>query len=110
LVEKPLEAIDTVFTCYEERLQDSNPRIRAILIDHVVRTMSSEMTALRKAHTEPYVSKVVEVLRKNWKYKGVCGLCEQSKLPFQSEIDCWSMHDLEGEQALLLDSCLTNCS
>jgi hypothetical protein len=104
----PLEAIDTVLKCYEEGLRDPDPRIRAIHIDHVVRTVSSEKTAMRQAHTESYVSKVVEVIRKNRKFKGVCGLCEHFRLSPQSEIDCWSMHDLEGEQALLLDSCLTD--
>jgi hypothetical protein len=104
----PLEAIDTVLKCYEEGLRDPDPRIRAIHIDHVVRTVSSEKTAMRQAHTESYVSKVVEVIRKNRKFKGVCGLCEHFRLSPRSEIDCWSMHDLEGEQALLLDSCLTD--
>jgi hypothetical protein len=104
----PLEAIDTVLTCYEEGLRDPDPRIRAIHIDHVVRTISLEKTSPRQAHTESYVSKVVEVLRKNRKFKGVCGLCEHFRLSPQSDIDCWSMHDLGGEQALLLDSCLTD--
>jgi hypothetical protein len=44
---KPLEAIVTVLTCYEEGLQDQDPRIRAIHVDHIVRTISSEKTALR---------------------------------------------------------------
>jgi hypothetical protein len=105
---KPLEAIGTVLKCYEEGLRDPDPRIRAIHIDHVVRTISSEKTALRQAHPESYVSKVVDILRKNRKYKGVCGLCEHFKLSPQSDIDCWSLHDLEGAQALLLDSLLTD--
>jgi hypothetical protein len=33
------EAIDTVLTYYEEGLRDPDPRIRAIHIDHVVRTI-----------------------------------------------------------------------
>jgi hypothetical protein len=104
----PLEAIDTVLTCYEEGLRDPDPRIRAIHIDHVVRTMSLEKTAPHQAHTESYVNKVVEVLRRNRKFNGVCGLCEHFRLSPQSDIDCWSVHDLEGAQALLLDSCLVD--
>jgi hypothetical protein len=105
---KPSEAIDTVLMCYEEGLQDPDARIRAVHTDHIVRTVSSEKTALHQAHPKSYVSKLVGVLRKHRRYNGVCGLCEHFKLSSQSEIDCWSMHDLEGEQASLLDSCLTD--
>ena len=98
---KPSEAINTVLTCYEEGLQDPNPRTRAIHTDHIVRTVSLEKTALREAHTESYVSKVIEVLRKNRKFEGVCGLCKHFRLSPRSDTDCWSMHDLESEQALL---------
>lgn len=101
---KPMKAVDTVLTCYEEGLQDPDSRIRAIHTDHVVRTISSEKTALRQIHTESYVSKVVEVLRKYRKSNGVCGLCEHFRFPPQPGIDCWSMHDLECEQVMLLDS------
>jgi hypothetical protein len=73
---KPLEAADTVLTCYEEGLQDADPRIRAIHIDHIVRTISSEKTVQCQAHTESHVSKVIEVLRKYRKFKGLCGVCE----------------------------------
>jgi hypothetical protein len=45
-------AIDTILTCYEERLRDLSSRIRAIHIDHVVRTISSERSSLRQIHTE----------------------------------------------------------
>jgi hypothetical protein len=90
----PLEAIDTVLTCYEEGLRDPDPRIRAIHIDHVARTISLEKTAPRHGHTESYVSKVVEVLRNNRKFQGVCGLCEHFRLSPQSDINCWSMHHL----------------
>jgi hypothetical protein len=105
---KPPEAVDTVLTCYEEGLHDPDAQICAIHIDRIVHTISSGNTALRQAHSESYVSKVVDVLRRNRKYKDVCGLCEHFKLSPQSDTDCWSMHDLEGEQALLLDSCLTD--
>jgi hypothetical protein len=89
-------------------LQDLDARIRAIHTDHVVRTISSKKIALRQAHPESYVSKVVDVLKNNRQYRGVCGLCKHFRLSPQSDIDCWIMHDLEGEQALLLDSCLTD--
>jgi hypothetical protein len=105
---KPSEAIDTVLMCYEEGLQDSDARIRAVHADHIIRTISLEETALHQAHPKSYVSKLVGVLRKHRRYNGVCGLCEHFQLSSQSEIDCWSMHDLEGGQASLLDSCLTD--
>ena len=46
---KPSDAIDTVLTCYEEGLQDPDPRTRAIYVDHIVCTMSMERVAMRKA-------------------------------------------------------------
>ena len=39
---KPLKAIVTVLTCYKEGLQDLDRRIRAIHVDHIIRTISSE--------------------------------------------------------------------
>ncbi|GAB7336737.1 hypothetical protein MBLNU13_g10835t1 [Cladosporium sp. NU13] len=44
-------------------------------------------TALRQTHTDSYVSNVVEVLRKNRKYKGVCGLCEHFRLSSQGPVE-----------------------
>jgi hypothetical protein len=35
---KPAEAIHTVLTCYEGGLQDPDPRIRTIHINHIIRT------------------------------------------------------------------------
>ena len=84
---KPSEAIDTVLTCYEEGLQDPNARVCAIHVDHIVRTISSEKTALHQAHTDLYVSNVAEVLRKNRKYKGICGLCEHFRLSPQGPVE-----------------------
>ena len=84
---KPSEAIDTVLMCYEEGLQDPDARIRAIHIDHIVRTISSQKTALHQAHTDSYVSNLVEVLRKNRKYKGVCGLCEHFRLSLEGPVE-----------------------
>jgi len=40
--------------------------------------------------------------------KGMCGLYGHLRLSSQSNMDCCSMYNLEGEQALLLDSCLTD--
>jgi hypothetical protein len=90
---KPSEANGTVLTCYEEGLQDADPRIRAIHIDHIVRTISSEKTVLCQAHTESHFSNVVGVLRKYRKFKGVCGVCEHLGLLLQSDINCRNMHD-----------------
>jgi hypothetical protein len=42
------------------------------------------------------------------KFDAVCGLCEQFSLSISSDIGRWSMRDLEGEQALFLDPCLTD--
>jgi hypothetical protein len=96
----------TVLTCYEDGLRDPDSRICAMYIDHVVRAVSLE-AALRPPRKESYVSKVVKALSKERNIKGVCGLCVHFRLPPQSDINCWSMQDLEDEQALLLDSCLT---
>jgi hypothetical protein len=71
---KPSEAIVTILTCYEEGLQDPGLGVRAVHVDHVVRTISSEKAALRQAHTELYVSKVVKVLSRNRKYNGMCAI------------------------------------
>jgi len=43
-------AIEKVLTCYEEGQHDPGLRIRAVHIDYVVCVISSQMTALRKAH------------------------------------------------------------
>jgi hypothetical protein len=86
-----------VLMYYEEGLQDPDARIRAVHTDHIVRTVSSEETALQQAHPKSYFSKLVGVLRKHRRYDGVCGLCEHFKLSSQFGIDCWSMHNLEGE-------------
>jgi hypothetical protein len=42
------------------------------------------------------------------KFNAACGLCEQSSLSTSSDIGRWSMRDLEGAQALLLDPCLAD--
>jgi hypothetical protein len=70
--------------------------------------ISLEKTALRQAHPKSSVSKLVGALRKNRKYTDVCELCEHFRLSPQPDIDCWSMHELECEQNLFLDSCLTD--
>jgi hypothetical protein len=43
-------AIEKVLTCYEEGQHDSGLRIRTVHISYVVCIISSEKTALRKAH------------------------------------------------------------
>jgi hypothetical protein len=45
-------AIEKVLTCYDERQHYPGLGIRAVHIDCVVCITSSEMTALRKAHTK----------------------------------------------------------
>ena len=41
-------------------------------------------------------------------FNAVCGLSEQFSLSPSSDIVRWSMRDLEDEQALFLDPCLTD--
>jgi hypothetical protein len=97
---KPSDAIDTVLTCYEEGLQDPDPQIRAIYIDHIVCNMSAERDFMRQASKEPYISRVVEVLREHRKFQGVCGLCNYLGLRSRASEDCWELHDVESEQPL----------
>ena len=97
---KPSHAIDTVLTCYEEGLQDPDPRIRAIYIDHIVCTMSMERVAMRKASKEAYIDRVVEVLREHREFQGVCGLCGYFGLEPSISEDCWGLHDVANEQLL----------
>jgi hypothetical protein len=89
---KPMEAIGTVLTCYEEGFQDPDPRIRAIHINHAVCTISSEKTALHQIPRESYISRVIEVLKANRKFSGMCGICRHLGLEPESSIDCWSLH------------------
>jgi hypothetical protein len=42
------------------------------------------------------------------KFNAVCGLCEKFSLSPSSDVSRRSMRDLEGEQALFLDTCLTD--
>jgi hypothetical protein len=97
---KPSDAIDTVLTCYEEGLQDPDPRIRAIYIDHIICTMSAERDSMRRASNEPYISRVVEVLEEHRKFQGVCGLCNYLGLRLRVSEDCWELHNVESEQPL----------
>jgi hypothetical protein len=97
---KPSDAIDTVLTCYEEGLQDPDPRIRAIYIDHIICTMSAERDSMRRASNEPYISRVVEVFEEHRKFQGVCGLCNYLELSSCASEDCWTLHDIEDEQIL----------
>ena len=97
---KPSDAIDTVLTCYEEGLQDPDPRIRAIYIDHIVCTMSAERDFMRQAPKKPYISRVVEGLKEHRKFQGVCGLCNYLGLRSCASEDCWTLHDIEDEQIL----------
>jgi hypothetical protein len=92
---KPLEAIVTVLTCYEEGLQDPDPRIGAIHVDQIVRTLSLEKTALRQAYAELYTSKVIEVLKVDGNFNGACGICRYLRLELQPSMDCWVMHDFD---------------
>jgi hypothetical protein len=65
-------------------------------------------STLRPISREWYVSKVVEVLRKYRKFRGVCGLCEHFMLSAQYEIKGWGMYSLKDEHASLVDTCLTD--
>jgi hypothetical protein len=89
---KPLEAIDTVLTCYEEGLRDPDPKARAIHIDHIVHTISSEKITPNKIPEESYISRLVDVLKANGKFDGMCGIRRHLGLESDSIIDCWSLH------------------
>lgn len=93
---KHAEAIYAVLTCYKEGLQDSDSRIRAIYIDRILCTMSAELIVMRHVRREPYFSRVVEILRDNRKFKGVCGLCQHFRLTPSANEDCWKMHNLDS--------------
>jgi hypothetical protein len=97
---KPSDAIDTVLTCYEEGLQDPDPQIRAIYIDHIVCTMSAERDFMRQASKETYISRVLEVVKEYRKFQGLCGLCDYLGLSSCTSEDCWTLHDIEDEQIL----------
>jgi hypothetical protein len=101
---KPSDAIETVLTCYEEGLQDPDPQIRAIYIDHIVCTMSAERDSMRQASEEPYIRMVVEVLKEYRNFQGVCGLCNYLGLRLRVCEDCWELHDVESEQPLSVTS------
>jgi len=101
---KSSDAIDTVLTCYEEGLQDPDPRIRAIYIDHIVCTMSMERVVMRKASKEAYIDRVVEVLREHRKFQGVCGLCNYFGLRSRVSEDCRVLHKVGSEQPLSVES------
>jgi hypothetical protein len=97
---KPAEAIHTVLTCYEGGLQDPDPRIRTIHINHIIRTMSAECIVMRQLSRWTYVRKVLKVLRENRKFKGVCGMCQHFGLIPHHNEDCWKTHSLVIEQLL----------
>jgi hypothetical protein len=97
---KPSDAIDTVLVRYEEGLKDPDPQIRATYIDHIVCTMSAERDFMRKASKEPYIGRVVEVLKEHRNFQGVCGLCNYLGLRSRVSEDCWKLHDVESEQPL----------
>lgn len=101
---KPVEAIDAVLTSYKEGLQDADPRIRAIYIDRILCTMSAELIVMRHVRREPYFSRVVEVLRDNRKFKGVCGLCQHFRLAPGANEDCWELHNPDSRHV----SCTRN--
>jgi hypothetical protein len=92
---KPLEATGTVLTCYEEGLRDPDPRTRAIHIDHVIHMISSEKIVPNQVPEESYISRVVDVLKANGKFDGICGIFRHLGLEPESSIDCWSLHDFE---------------
>lgn len=100
---KPSEAIGTVLTCYEEGLQDVDPRIHATYIDRILRTMSRESIVMRMNSSESYIGKVIQLLRENRKCNGICGLCQCSGLISRRAQDCWEAHNdaidlLTGEE------------
>jgi hypothetical protein len=89
---KPSQAINTVLSCYEEGLQDPDSRIRAIHVGHIIHTISLGKIGLHQIPEESYISRVIEVLKANGKFDGMCGICRHLGLEPESSIDCWSLH------------------
>jgi hypothetical protein len=71
----------------------SKPRIRAIHINHIVHTISSEKIVPNQIPGELYISRVIGVLKANRKFNGMCGECRYLRLKLQPCMDCWTMHD-----------------
>jgi hypothetical protein len=93
---KPMQAIKTVLLCYEEGLQDPDSQIRAIHVDHIIRTISSEKIMLNQIPRESNISRVIGVLKANRKFSGMCGICRHLGLEPESSIDCWSLHTFDN--------------
>lgn len=85
---KPLEALDTVLSCYKEGLRDPDSQIRAIHIHHIIHTIFSEKLVLKHIPEDSYISRIIEVLKANRKFDGMCGICRHLRLEPESSIDC----------------------
>jgi hypothetical protein len=95
---KPEESIDRVLTCYEEGLQDPNPRIRETHINYLLCILSSDRIAMRQIDKESYATRLIAILSSSRMFEAACGLCQYIGIAPQSDEDCWERHPLESEQ------------
>jgi hypothetical protein len=107
---------------FEERsMQRSRRCLRAMRKDNTIRVSGFVRCTLiilfvlchqRKAPygrlTQSLHQQVCPSLEMHKYFNAMCGLCEQLSLSPSSDIGRWSMRDLEDEQALFLDPCLTD--
>ena len=97
---KPGEAIEKVLSCFREGLQDPDPRIRRIHIDRFMCTMSAERVVTHQIGREPYMKRLIGVLKDYRMGEGSCGLCEYFWFDSQSQEDCWETHPFDSKQRL----------
>jgi hypothetical protein len=95
---KPEESIDRVLTCYEEGLQDPNPRIRETHINYLLCILSSDRIAMRQIDKESYATRLIAILSSSRMFEAACGLCQYIGIAPQSDEDCWERHPLKSEQ------------
>jgi len=70
------ESIDRVLTCYEEGLEDPNPRIWETHISYLLCTLSSDRISMRQIDKESYATRLIAILRCNRMFEGACELCQ----------------------------------
>jgi hypothetical protein len=85
---EPEESIDRVLTCYKEGLQDPDPRIRSIHIDHLLCTIPTDGIAMRQINRELCLTRLIAVLRDHRIFERACGLCQYLSIAPQSDEDC----------------------
>jgi hypothetical protein len=95
---KPEESIDRVLTYYGEGLQDPDPRIRSVHIDHMLCNMLIDCMTMRLINRESYATRLIRVLKDHRMFEGSCGLCQYFGFAPQSDEDYWERHPLESER------------